>query len=245
LRLNSHLYLGRHASKKINMFKRIVIIYLLLGFAPRIFAQTMPIPNGGFEDWITYPFTIYETPKCWTDNDLLYQRFDPAYKGITVIKTTQSHTGKYALQMGVTFNHGDTVNGGIYSTGNMDSLLRLLQHTAAAGFPCSQKYGNFTGYYIFNALPGDTAVFGAILTRWNWGKRSRDTIVNSVLRTGDVQADYVPFTVPLKYRIKNEVPDTAFISIGIQSQSVKQAKIGTTLIIDDLIFSGRPPHNEQ
>lgn len=225
------------------MVRKVILLHLFFIVASGLFAQTMPIPNGGFENWWTYPFTIYETPKCWTDNDLLYQHFDPGYKGITLLKTTRSHSGKYALQLGVTFNHNDTVNGGIYSTGSVDSLLRLLEHVAAAGFPCSQKYGNFTGYYIFNALPGDTAVFGAILTKWNWVKKSRDTIVNSVLRVGDIQTNYVPFVVPLKYRIKNEVPDTAFISIGIQSQSVKQAKVGTSLIIDDLIFSGRPDDN--
>jgi len=224
------------------MFKRIIFLCLLAGVGSNLLAQNTPsmsIPNGGFEEWRTYPFSIYETPQNWTDNDLLYQRFDPGYKGITVIKTTRSHSGKYALQLGVAFDHGDTVNGGIYSTGSMDSLMRLLYHTAAAGFPCSRKFENFTGYYIFNCLPGDTAVFGAILTSWNWVKQRRDTIVNSVLRVGDMQTDYVPFIVPLKYRIKNEIPDTAFISIGIQSQSVKQAKVGTSLILDDLEFSGR------
>ena len=109
-------------------------------------------------------------PVSWTDNDLLYQRFDPAYKGVTVIKTTRSHSGKYALQFGVALNHDDTVNGGIYSTGSMDSLMHLLQHSAAAGFPCTEKYENFTGYYIFECVPGDTAVFGAVFTKWNWGK---------------------------------------------------------------------------
>ena len=220
------------------MARRIILLSFLLGVISNLGAQNY-IPNGGFEAWTIYPFTIYEVPKGWTDNDLLYQHFDPGYKGITVLKTTQSHDGKYALQMTLSFDHGDTVNGGVYSTGNMDSLLQMLQYKKAAGFPCNQKFATFTGYYIFACVPGDTAVFGAILTKWNWAKKSRDTIVNSVLRTGDIQANYVPFVVPLKYRIKNEVPDTAFISIGIQAQSAKQAKIGTSLIVDDLDFSGR------
>lgn len=232
-----HIYYGCHASKEIDMLKKVTVICLAALIAKGAIAQT--IPNGGFEDWHTYPFTIYETPKGWTDNDLLYLHFDPGYKGITVIKTTRSHSGKYALQMGFAFDHGDTVNGSIYATGSMDSLLNLLQHTSAAGFPCNRRYENFNGYYIFDALPGDTAVFGVILTKWNWVKKSRDTIVNSILRTGDVQTDYVPFIVPLKYRFESEVPDTAFISIGIQSQLGKQAKIGTSLIIDDLSFTGR------
>jgi len=225
------------------MFKKIILFCSLFCTASGLWAQT--IPNGGFENWQYYPKTTYETPKGWTNNDLLYQHFDPGYKGVTTLKSTRSHSGRYALQISVTFNHNDTVNGAIYSTGSVDSLVRLLSHTAAAGFPCSQKYESFTGYYIFNCLPGDTAVFGAILTKWNWVKRSRDTLVNSILRTGDMQTDYVPFNVPLKYRIKNEVPDTAFISIGIQSQSVNSAKIGTILIVDDLEFSGRVKKEEQ
>jgi len=201
------------------------------------FAQS--IPNGGFEEWWNYPKTIHETPVGWTDNDLLYQHFDPGYKGITVIRTTRSHSGKYALQMGVAIDHGDTVNGGIYSTGSVDSLLKVIYHTNASGFKCSQRWGSFTGYYIFDHQPGDTAVFGAILTRWNWATHKRDTIVNSILRIGDTHTDYVPFVVPLKYRREKEVPDTAFISAGIQSEESTGAKIGTTLIIDDLEFSGK------
>jgi hypothetical protein len=49
----------------------------------------------------------------------------------------------------------------------------------------------------------------------------------------------VPFVLPLSYRQKTEVPDTAFISVGIQSGEGKLPKVGTVLIIDDLQFSGR------
>lgn len=213
------------------------ILFFIFYFSFFVFSQN--IPNSGFENWWNYPNTIYETPQNWTDNDLLYQRFDPGYRGITTLKTTRSHTGRYALQLGVAIDHGDTVNGGIYSTGSMDSLMKVLYHTSSAGFPCSQKYATFTGYYVFNNQPGDTAVFGAILTHWNWVTKKRDTIVNSILRIGDTHNDFVPFVVPLKYRQKVEVPDTAFISIGIQSEYGKPAKIGTVLIIDDLQFSGR------
>lgn len=226
--------------------KRIVFILFFtfhFSFFTHLFAQT--IPNGGFEDWWNYPNTIYETPRGWTNNDLLFQHFDPGYKGVTTIRTTRSHSGKYALQMGVAIDHGDTVNGGIYSAGTMDSLLKVIYHTSAAGFKCSQKYATFTGYYIFEHAPGDTAVFGAILTRWNWAIRKRDTIVNSILRIGDTHSDYVPFVVPLKYRRKNEIPDTAFISIGIQSEYKNAEKIGTSLIIDDLKFSGRADETGQ
>jgi hypothetical protein len=213
--------------------------FFIFHFSFLSISQTEAIPNGGFEKWKAYPNTVYDMAEGWTDNDLLYQRFDPGYRGITVVKTTRSHSGKYALQMGIDINHGDTVNGSIYSIGNTDSLLHVIFHTSAAGFKCSQKYANLTGYYIFDCLPGDTAVFGAVLTRWNWATRKRDTIVNSILRIGDLHADYVPFVVPLKYRIKKEVPDTAFISVGIQSGGSRATKIGTVLIVDDLDFSGR------
>jgi hypothetical protein len=225
------------------MLKKIILLYSIFGLYTNLFAQT--IPNGGFEEWWNYPNTIYETPKNWTDNDLLYQHFDPGYRGITTIKTTRSHSGKYALQMGISIDHGDTVNGGIYSTGNVDSLLRVIYHINSAGFPCSQRYLSFGGFYVFNCQLGDTAVFGAILTRWNWVTRKRDTIVNSILRIGDYHPDYVPFVVPLKYRIKKEVPDTAFLSVGIQSQLKRGAMISTFLIIDDLAFSGREEDERQ
>jgi hypothetical protein len=216
-----------------------LVLFFTFRFSLFTFAQT--VPNGGFENWYYYPGSIYEVPKGWTDNDLLFQRFDSGYRGISVIKSTRSHSGKYALQLGVTIDHGDTVNGAVFSTGNVDTLIQgALYHTASMGFPCSQKYATFTGYYIFDKQTGDTAVFGVILTRWDWVTRTRDTIVNSILRIGDVHNDYVPFVVPMKYRKKDEVPDTAFITIGIQSENLKMAHVGTVLIIDDLQFSGRP-----
>lgn len=218
--------------------KRIVIVSFFI-FSFSFFTFSQNIPNGGFEDWWTYPNTIYETAVGWTNNDLLYQHFDPGYRGITTIRTTRSHSGKYALQLGIAIDHGDTVNGGVYSIGSIDSLLRIIYHLSASGFKCSQKYATFTGFYIFDHTPGDTAVFGAILTRWNWATRKRDTIVNSILRIGDLHTDYVPFVVPLKYRRQDEVPDTAFVSVGIQAEPKNSAKIGTTLIIDDLKFSGQ------
>ncbi|HTA26225.1 MAG TPA: hypothetical protein VK809_00435 [Bacteroidia bacterium] len=218
--------------------KRITCI-LFFTFYFSLFTFSQNIPNGGFEDWWVYPNTIHEAPKGWTDNDLLFQHFDPGYNGLTVIRTTRSHSGKYALQLGIAVDHGDTVNGGIYSTGTVDSLMQVIIHTKASGFKCSQRYGTFTGFYVFEHTPGDTAVFGAVLTRWNWATKKRDTIVNSILRIGDLHTDYVPFVVPLKYRRQNEVPDTAFISIGIQVESKNVAKIGTTLILDDLKFSGK------
>ncbi len=221
------------------MIRLFFISVFIIHFSFSTFSQSENIPNAGFEEWLNYPNTIYETPKSWTDNDLLYQHFDPGYRGITTLKTTRSHSGKYALQMGFAIDHGDTVNGGIYSTGTVDSLLQVIYHTKSAGFPCSQKYLSFTGFYIFNSQPGDTAVFGVILTKWNWAVRRRDTIVNSILRVGDAHPDYVPFVVPLKYRIKAEVPDTAFLSVGLQSELKKSAMLSTTLIIDDLKFSGR------
>jgi hypothetical protein len=225
------------------MFKKMMLMCLVIGMRFNTEAQT--IPNGGFEEWRNYPNTIYETPQHWTDNDLLYQHFDPGYKGITTLKTTRSHSGKYALQMGLAIDHGDTVNGGVYSTGTVDSLLRVIYHANSAGFPCTQRYLSFGGFYIFNCEPGDTAVFGAILTKWNWVTRKRDTIVNSILRIGDFHQDYVPFVVPLKYRIKQEVPDTAFLSVGIQSQLKRGAMMSTFLIIDDLAFSGRAEEKQQ
>lgn len=227
-----------------NIFKFFFLTLLWLFVTLNLGAQN--IPNYGFEDWYNYPNSIYETPKGWTDNDLLYQRFDSGYRGISTLKTTRSHSGKYALQLSVSIDHNDTVNGAIFSTGSVDTLIKgALYHSSSMGFQCSQRYGTFSGFYIFDKLQGDTAVFGAIFTKWNWAKKKRDTIVNSILRIGDFHTDYVPFVVPLKYRIKVEVPDTAFITIGIQAENGKAAKIGTTLIIDDLQFSGRDEEKKE
>jgi hypothetical protein len=195
------------------------------------------IPNSSFENWKFFPSTTYMVPDYWISNDILVQRFDAGYKGITVEKIERSHSGKYALKMQVAINHGDTVNGGIYSIGTLDSLLKVIYHTGISGFKFNSRPSTFTGFYIYKGIYKDSGVIGVMLTRWNFKRNTRDTLINATLKVGENTPDYLPFVIPMKYRISDEKPDTALIALGIEGPKGKPAHVGTTFIIDDLNFS--------
>lgn len=204
-------------------------------------SDAQSIPNYSFENWVYYKGSPIMVPEHWITNDVLTKKFNPAYTGVSVSRLEEPYSGTYALKMEVVIDHGDTVNGGIYSTGTVDSLLMIIYRRKNAGFVCKQRVAVFKGRYVFNSLHGDSAMFGVTLTRWNKIRRRRDTLVNTTLHIGQNAASYLPFVIPLKYHLNNATPDSAFIVIGIQGPGNKPAHRGSMLIIDDLGFEGSIP----
>jgi len=198
--------------------------------------QAQSIPNYSFENWDFYRGTTFEAPAHWVTNDILTARFSPKYKGSSTTKTSDAHSGNYAVKMQVVVDHGETVNGCVYSTGSVDSLVYFYSGKANAGFTFDKKATSLNGYYKFSSVGGDSAIFGVTLTKWNKIKSKRDTLVNTVFIAGHPAPEYAPFVVPFKYRVANEMPDTALIVIGIQSAHGQDAHLGTTLYIDDVGF---------
>lgn len=211
---------------------------------PYSLLKAQDIPNKGFEDWSYYKGSGFEVPTRWITNDVLTAKINPKYKGISTSKTSDAHSGNYAVKMQVVIDHGETVNGCIYSTGSVDSLIFFYQNRANAGFRYAEKATTINGFYKFNSVQGDSAIFGVTLTKWNKAKNQRDTLVNSVFIAGHNTPEYAPFVVSFKYHVNNELPDTALIVIGIQAEQGKTAHAGTTLYIDDIQFGGRMPMNK-
>jgi hypothetical protein len=211
------------------------ILFVLFVFAIR-YAGAQTIPNNGFESWTNDG--TFETPLHWVTNDMLTHKFNKRYDGHTVTKTDQSHSGKYAVKLSVTVNNNDTINGGLYSTGSIDSLLKIYFKKWCAGFKWTTRVSDFKGYYIFNSVKGDTAIFGLDLTKWNTKSHKRDTLINTTMKIGKDADRYTVFDMPLVYKINTEAPDTAFITIGIKGPGKSVAHPGTMLIIDDFQFWG-------
>ncbi|HSY75613.1 MAG TPA: hypothetical protein VK890_02080, partial [Bacteroidia bacterium] len=151
--------------------KKSILPFCLLAFTVRATAQT--IPNKGFEDWTYYKGSGYEVPAHWITNDVLTAKFNHKYKGTSTHKSSEAHTGNYAVKMEVVTDHGETVNGCIYSTGNIDSLIFFYQSRSNAGFKVNAQPTALTGYYKFINTEGDSAIFGVTLTKWNKEKKQR------------------------------------------------------------------------
>jgi len=201
-------------------------------------AQT--IPNNGFENWTT-DNGMFDCPVRWVTNDMLTHKFNRGYTGHTTTKSDESHSGKYAAKLSVAISGYDTINGGLYSVGSVDSLLKIYFKKWSAGFKCTTAVKEFKGFYVFNTVKGDSAIFGVNLTMWNKNSHKRDTIVNATMKIGKDADRYTPFDMPLLYKLSTEVPDTAFITIGIKGPGKSAAHPGSMLLIDDLLFAGGTP----
>ena len=216
---------------------------LALFFITSIGAMAQDIPNGGFENWNFYRGTNFESPAGWTTNDILTYKINPKYKGMSTSKSSEAHTGNYAVKMQVVVDHGDTANGCIYSTTSVDSIILLDEGKANAGFRYFLHATSLNGNYKFTSAAGssDSAFFGITLTKWNKEKHRRDILVNTIFLIGQNSRDYLPFVIPFRYQVQQENPDTALVVIGIQGPHGKPAHEGTTLFIDDIGFAAKMP----
>ncbi|MHB8260286.1 MAG: T9SS type A sorting domain-containing protein [Bacteroidia bacterium] len=197
------------------------------------------IPNSGFETWVTNTETPqhYLVPQNWVTIDMVYNSFNSSYTVSSVVRTTQSHSGAYAVLMQTAIGGGDTVGGSLYSC---NSLANFGFPSGYYGFPYTARPAFFQGYYKFTSVGGDVAVAFATLTKWNTATHKRDTVAECYFEATVNATSYTQFSIPLTY-ILNEYPDTAYIQTGVFLYGGGSTHIGTQFYLDDLGFSGSVP----
>jgi hypothetical protein len=205
---------------------------LILSSAAFCYAQN--VPNGGFENWQTFTNSgsSVQIPQHWWTLDVLAAAFNPTYTGQSTVKTTQSHSGNYAILFQTAINSGDTVNGFIFSSDSVGSFG--LSH----GFACSSRPSALSGYYKLNLTGGDSA--GILLFMSKWNGNHRDTLVNKTFVFSTNISSYTQFNIPITYS-SSQFPDSAIIEVGIIGPAGKVSHVGTQLFLDDLTFSGSVP----
>jgi len=167
--------------------------------------------------------------------------FNASYTGTSVIRTTQSHTGTYAVLMQTAINAGDTVNGIMLSADSIGQVFgALFGNGNAMGFPYALRPANLTGFYKFTRVGGDSALMGLVLTKWNSTMQKRDTISYNEYQINNTATAYTFFNLPITYTI-NAFPDTALIMAGIDGPNGAKSHVGTLFFLDDLAFTGSVP----
>ncbi|HEX7574493.1 MAG TPA: T9SS type A sorting domain-containing protein [Bacteroidota bacterium] len=161
------------------------------------------IPNAGFETWGA------GEPAGWvSDNYAGY------YSPMT--QTSTAHSGFSALQ-------GTVVSYFTY----------LYPPFVYTGFPISQRYATFTGWYTSNPVGGDS------LYGWLAMFKSQSPIGYAVFGNQATQGAYAKFTATVSYFLGG-TPDSCAIWFGITGPSANTANIheGSTFTLDDLSLSG-------
>jgi len=218
--------------------KKILFILTILFFVLSFHSTAQP--NGGFENWS--PEGSYENPDEWQTGNFLSLLTPPNPLSAFKVSGIDKHSGNYALKLKTVYYYnnvlplvvGDTT--GVIFTGKVIPSPFSYKY----GFPYSarsEKLEFWTKYYPIGSDTGGAIV---ALTKWNGIKK--DTIATGLVKYTEIQ-DYTKKQVILNYN-GSELPDTAVI-IFASSKDSSTARVGSTMFIDDVAFTGWVGINEQ
>jgi hypothetical protein len=196
--------------------------------------------NGGFETWVANTETphTYQMPQRWLTIDVVSTFFNElfgnnGYVVNSVSQTSTAHSGNYAVQMSVAVsNFSDTVAGAILYCNTVNDLL-----ADKAGLPFASRPANYTGWYKWNRVGGDTCGVNLIMTKWNTTTQSRDTVAYEENVIINAASGWTTYSFPISY-IMNIFPDSIFVVAGNLTQ---RPHVGSVFTVDDFGFSGTVP----
>lgn len=204
--------------------KKQVLFIAFAGALSTLNAQTFP--NGGFENWTSQG--TYEDPQYWSGMNMM-SMFGAEE---TAIKSTQAHSGTYALKLITSISD-------IGGDGEMDTLpgilmlgtTDILNGTGTSGYPFAHRPDSLVGWYKLTSPDNDPFQLQVSATKWDAGNSSQETI-GAAYYQGQPSAAYVRFSVPITYS-DNSLPDSiqAFIGNGSNGSGA-----GNELYLDDLAF---------
>lgn len=183
------------------------------------------IPNPSFEQWQTRNLSIvqFEEPVNWLSNNITFAFTKPVY--LPVKKTTEAHTGSYALLLQ---NVPDT-NTQKQSAMIMSGTANYLTQEYVTKFKLNTKPTSLDLYYKY--LPVNNDSFFIQISTFKNG----DFVGDGTYSSKATQNTYAKISIPITYQDTNSIPDSA--NIIMYASSFMQVSEGTKLYIDDLSFS--------
>ncbi len=198
----------------------------------------------GFETWEAISGTTAENPKGWASFNVVLAY--PLGMQQTVFKeTTAPYAGNAAAKI-VTqpvpalaqVQGYDTV--GLLIIGSVDVTKAKINY--GAPYTNRPEFVNFATKYQPNT--SDTGFVQVQITRFNTTTNISETIATGTWNTSATTTTWTPTALKLTYdpALKNAAPDS--IRIFVSSSSLFKPKVGSTLFIDDVGFSGYVSTND-
>jgi hypothetical protein len=202
---------------------KILLLIIAITFATKSDAQQLQ--NGSFENWMTMQT---EEPNNWASNN------HPSPPGTTssplVSKSTDAHSGAYAVKMitDTAFNpmiqYLDTTPGFIFT-----GTIGMPGTPPQLGMPMNQHVDSLTAWFKYTPIANDSFIVIIITTKWL--NTHRDTTSRNLFKFGE-KSNYTRISLPLNYYAPDLFSDSIYIEFA--SSNHQGAKIGSTLLIDDV-----------
>ena len=175
----------------------------------------------------------YEEPSgWWTSLNSLAKLGGP----VTISKTTDKHSGKYAVKLESKYWGTDTTATGLLIPGLLTiGTFITAEPFVLQGKPFTAKPAKFQGYFKYTSVKSDSAVIYAKLSKFNQLKGSSDTIAVAKMVVLNSVNSYQLFDLNFDYMLPALTPDSlsiVFVSSGGGQNFKGQA--GSTLFIDDI-----------
>lgn len=195
--------------------------------------NTMAQSNGGFENW-TPEFT-FENPNDWQTFNVLSQLAPPnplsAFKTIGVDK----HSGNYAIKIKSIFVNNKPVPSTIPDTFGcvFKGKIELAPISFKAGYPYTGRPEKLEFYSKYSPVGNDSGLAAVYLRKWNGA-------IYDTVGKGELTISSTTFYSLCELNITYssiEQPDSAIIAF-FSSKDSSTARVGSTLFIDDVAFTG-------
>jgi len=189
------------------------------------FTANAQIPNAGFEAWDSS--AGYKVPVGW-DN---MNASTASSSVFTCSPATPGFNGDYYLDLTTKNISGMGVVPAIAVSGKLDPVT----HRPATGFPYTGRPKFLTGVYEYMAYSStDQGYIAMLLTKWNTGTNSRDTIAHSFYALPGMYMVWTRFFIPMTY-FSSATPDSAMIILAASGASFT-AVDASYLWTDNLAF---------
>lgn len=213
---------------------KIIKNILVFVFCILLFHKNSAQPNGGFENWIT-EFS-YETPEDWQTMNVLSLTTPPNPLSAFKASGIDKYSGFYGLKIQSVHVVNNPAPGGIADTLGVvfKGKITISPISFKPGFSYSARPEKLQFYSKYNPVGDDTAQVWVVLKKWNGV--SADTIATGLLEIAATPI-FGLFEIPLIYQSDSQYPDTADIAF-FSSRDNFTARVGSTLFVDDVLFTG-------
>ncbi len=190
-------------------------------------------PNGGFENW----YTVFssESPVGWQTLNFLQFTLPPNPISAFKVSGLDKHSGNYALKIKTVHLNNNPLPNVLDDTMGLSftGVINISPSSYRYGFPYAGRPEKLEFWYKYLPVGADQGGVRVTLTRWNGVKTDTLAFAEDTI---SYNPNYGIFELPLTY-FSNEIPDSATIFLA-SSRHRDVARVGTTLYLDDMAFTG-------